>query len=319
LNTLDSIIAWLSPQAAVRRAQHRRVLAYYEAANPNRMRKGRTAPGTANVSVGAREKPARAGALLRAELRHRTRRSGRSRAEDGRPAQASRASRSRRRTRTAKSTTNSPRRSSRCGRTGAANPEVTWQHDWASCQRLLCRSWLRDGDVFAQVVQGITPFLDHGTAVPLSLEMIESDLVPLSYSLAPGIVHGVEINAWGRPLAYHILRQPPGDVFSTFAAPSDMKRVSADRILHVKMVDRIRQYRGVSVFASVLQRFDDLKDYEESERIAAKVAASMAAYIKKGAPDDYETAEDGDAEGSASSRSVPAWCSTTSVPARRSG
>jgi lambda family phage portal protein len=42
------------------------------------------------------------------------------------------------------------------------------------------------------------------------------------------------------------------------------------------------------VFASVLNRFDDLKDYEESERIAAKIAASMAAFIKKGSPDLYE-------------------------------
>jgi lambda family phage portal protein len=38
---------------------------------------------------------------------------------------------------------------------------------------------------------------------------------------------------------------------------------------------------------------DLLKDYEESERIAAKIAASMAAYIKKGQPDQYEPT-DGD-------------------------
>ena len=30
-----------------------------------------------------------------------------------------------------------------------------------------------------------------------------------------------------------------------------------------------------------MSRFEDVKDYEESERIAAKVAASMCAYIKK--------------------------------------
>jgi len=41
------------------------------------------------------------------------------------------------------------------------------------------------------------------------------------------------------------------------------------------------------VFAAVLNRFDDLKDYEESERIAAKIAASMAAFIKKGDPTMY--------------------------------
>jgi lambda family phage portal protein len=58
------------------------------------------------------------------------------------------------------------------------------------------------------------------------------------------------------------------------------------------MVERINQVRGTSVFASVITRLEDLKDYEESERIAAKVAASMAAYIKKGSPDTYSIATD---------------------------
>ena len=43
----------------------------------------------------------------------------------------------------------------------------------------------------------------------------------------------------------------------------------------------------MSVFAAVLGRLEDIKDYEESERIAAKVAASMAAFIKKGSQDMY--------------------------------
>jgi lambda family phage portal protein len=54
--------------------------------------------------------------------------------------------------------------------------------------------------------------------------------------------------------------------------------------------DRIRQARGLSIFRRVITRLEDVKDYEESERIAAKVAASMAAAIKKGSPDIYEPA-----------------------------
>jgi len=50
--------------------------------------------------------------------------------------------------------------------------------------------------------------------------------------------------------------------------------------------------RGVSEFASVITRLDDVKDYEESERIAAKVAAALTAYVKKGTPDMYNPAED---------------------------
>jgi lambda family phage portal protein len=36
-----------------------------------------------------------------------------------------------------------------------------------------------------------------------------------------------------------------------------------------------------------MKRLEDIKDYEESERIAARVAAAMTAYIKKTTPDDY--------------------------------
>jgi lambda family phage portal protein len=293
MNPLDSIISWVSPAAGVRRAQHRRVLAYYEAASPNRMRKGRTAPGTGNLSIG------RAGKNLREQARYYEQNF-----DIARGVLADLVLK----TVGPHGIACEPQPRTKGGdihdefaglildlwRDWCRNPEVTFQHDWPSCQRLLARSWLRDGDVFAQIVQGTVKAINHGTTVPLSLEMIEADLVPLEYSLPPSIVQGVEVNEWGRPIAYHILRQPPGDVFtlSSFAAPSDMKRVTADRILHCKLVDRIRQYRGVSQFASVLQRFDDLKDYEESERIAAKIAASMAAYIKKGSPDDYASPED---------------------------
>ena len=55
-------------------------------------------------------------------------------------------------------------------------------------------------------------------------------------------------------------------------------------MLHLRMVDRIGQLRGVSVLASVITRLEDIKDYEESERIAAKIAACLAAYIRKGSP-----------------------------------
>ena len=42
LNLLDRFVALYDPQAAVRRAQARRVLAYYDAAKPGRLRKDHT-------------------------------------------------------------------------------------------------------------------------------------------------------------------------------------------------------------------------------------------------------------------------------------
>lgn len=170
-------------------------------------------------------------------------------------------------------------------------PEVTWLHDWASAQRLLCRTWLRDGEAMAQELRGPVPFLEHGSAVPFSLELLEPDFVPLEFDdTSRRIRQGIECNAWGRPVAYHCYKQHPGerDVFMP-----ETKRVAADLIRHLRLVDRIGQLRGVSLLASVLTRIEDLKDYEESERIAAKIAASFAAVIIKGDASMYPEAESG--------------------------
>lgn len=159
-------------------------------------------------------------------------------------------------------------------------PEVTWMHDFASVQRLIARTWLRDGEAFTQELRGFLPYLEHGSAVPFSLEMLEPDMVPLDLDdPARRILNGVERNAWGRAVAFHVYKQHPGDP-DVFVP--ETKRVAGDLIRHLRTVDRIGQVRGVSILASTFTRLEDLKDYEESERIAAKIAASFAAVIIKG-------------------------------------
>ena len=165
-------------------------------------------------------------------------------------------------------------------------PEVTWEHDWFGAQRIAARSWLRDGECLVQMLTGSVPGLDHGTKIPFSIELIEADLLPLELiDASRRITQGVEKNAWGRPIAYHLHKEYPMSLLPsgqmTGSQLSDTKRVSAQDLIHVKFADRIRQTRGVTLFASIFNRLDDVKDYEDSERIAARVAAAMTAYIKK--------------------------------------
>lgn len=171
--------------------------------------------------------------------------------------------------------------------TWSKRPEVTGMHDLPSCERLIARTWLRDGEAFAQELRGFVPYLEHGSAVPFSIELFEPDLVPLDFD-DPGrrILQGIERNAWGRALAYHVYKQHPGD---PYVAVPETKRVAADLIRHIRTVDRIGQMRGISILASTFTRLADLKDYEESERIAAKIAASFAAAIIKGDPSSYDS------------------------------
>lgn len=169
----------------------------------------------------------------------------------------------------------------------SVQPEVTGEFNRARSEQLMCRTWMRDGEGLWQYLEGTIAKLSHNTPVPFSLELLEPDLLPIDYNdPIRGISQGIQIDAWGRPQAYWIYREHPGD---PFVAMPTLKVVSTDRIGHIKLVDRLNTRRGVSMFASVLSRLDDLKDYEESERIAAHIAASMAAFIKKGVPDTFDT------------------------------
>lgn len=175
-------------------------------------------------------------------------------------------------------------------------PEVTHTMSMAQAERLAFRTWVRDGEVLAQHVMGNVSRLNHGTVVPYSVELLEPDYLPFDNDPARNIVQGVEMNVWGQRRAYHVYKQHPGGGMNWYSSGAylDTKVVPAERMTHVRLVKRLHQTRGQSVFASCFNRLMDIKDYEASERIAAKVAASMAAYIKKGIPEDYKSP---DAEG----------------------
>jgi lambda family phage portal protein len=172
----------------------------------------------------------------------------------------------------------------------AKRPDATGEYTLAMAERLMVKTWFRDGEVFAQHLSGKVAGLTHGTQVPYSFEMIEADQVPFTMNnKAKNLVQGVVKDAWGKPTFYSVLNQHPNDLMTK---NNNGKMIDAENIIHLKLVDRIRQTRGVSVFASVLRRMDDLKDYEESERIAARIAAKMVGYIKNGTAESYEANND---------------------------
>lgn len=169
-------------------------------------------------------------------------------------------------------------------------PEVTKRHDWGKCQQLMARSLFRDGEVFYQPLIGPVSYLAHGTSVPFSVELLEADMVPLDFEDAARRIHqGVETNAWGEPIAYHVYKTHPGDTWAGVRA--ETKRVAMPGLRHVALTDRIHQIRGLSVFAAAIARLADIKEYEDSERIAAKVAASLSAQIIKGDAQSYGSGE----------------------------
>jgi capsid protein len=57
-------------------------------------------------------------------------------------------------------------------------------------ERLMLRSWLRDGEIFAQMVSGSAQGLDPVAGVPFWLEALEADFVPMTNDESRNFVRG---------------------------------------------------------------------------------------------------------------------------------
>lgn len=291
MSALDRLIEYFAPVSALRRRQARHVMGAYEAAKPSRLRKFHTDPSAPNVDV------QRSAAALRTQARYLEQNHDIARG-------------------ILRTITNNvvgpkgigvepqPRRMDgtihaqyaadllEAWRDWKRVPEVTHRFTWPAAQRMMCRTWIRDGESMAQSLIGAVPFLDHGTRVPLSLELFEPDMVPLSYDdQSRNIRQGIQRNTWGRPTGYWVYKSHPGEIYG-LPTPNDLKFLPAGNLHHVALLDRIGQLRGVSEFASVITRLEDIKDYEESERVAAKIAARLTGYVKRGAPDMFDPEHD---------------------------
>jgi len=307
LNFIDRAVATLWPERGVARLRARTLLAHYEGAKPNTQRRFRSTSGAPDTLPGV------SAVALRNQVRYLERNH-----DIARGALATLVNNMvgpqgigvefQPRRMDGSIHTEYAAALTEAYRDWCRRPEVTWQHSWSSAQRLMARTLLRDGEGFAQRLRGPTPGLDHGTRVPYSLELLEPDLVPIDYDdEAKGIRQAVERNAWGRALAFHCYKGHPEDPrFWKGVLGSDTKRIPADRMLHMALRDRIGQLRGVSAFAAVITRLEDIKDYEESERVAAKVAAMITGFVKRNAGQDGfdPTGLDTDADGNIKPRDL---------------
>ncbi len=178
-------------------------------------------------------------------------------------------------------------------------PDASHEHTRAQLERLLGRSKYRDGEFFVTFQDRRPAMLP---ALGLVLKAMESDYCPMDSATSMGdFYQGIRKNNWGKPTEYLFYETHPGG----HQAGLDYQRVPASQVIHSKFTKRLEQTRGVSIFATVMNRFADLKDYEESERVAARVAAAMTAYIKKGSPDMYDSDAAAQVEGKRSFQITP--------------
>jgi lambda family phage portal protein len=152
---------------------------------------------------------------------------------------------------------------------------------FADLERLVIRACAESGEVFVRLVRQSF----GGSAIPLAMEVIEADQLDdgLNGRSQQGneIRMGVEVDGWGRPIAYHFLAYHPGDYqFSNQQISTQRhKRIPAEEVIHLYRTERPGQTRGVTWFASAIQRLHHLSGYEQAEVVRARASSALMGFI----------------------------------------
>lgn len=157
------------------------------------------------------------------------------------------------------------------------------------------------GEVFIR--KHYRPFGD--SKVPFALELIEAErvadeLTAQNVSSANGndIRMGVEVDSFGRPLAYYIRRRHPNEYSFGTATVEAVERVPANQIIHLAILDRWPQTRGEPWLHAVIATLRNMAGYTEAEIIRARTQACTVGAIET--PEDAaslgEEQDDGSVE-----------------------
>lgn len=113
------------------------------------------------------------------------------------------------------------------------------------------------------------------------LQMLDVDRLDTLYNLPPAngrnaIIMGVEVDAWRKPVAYHLWDRHPQE--DAHAATRYRERVPATEILHGFIPLEDEQTRGIPWLHAVMRRANDLNGYREAAIIAARVGAAKMGF-----------------------------------------
>lgn len=152
---------------------------------------------------------------------------------------------------------------------------------FADLERQLIGQVFEAGEVFVRM----HPQRFGDSAVPFALELIEAERIadefqPLPVSNSARVRLGIEVDAFGRPLAYWIRNTHPGDVRWTAEQTTQIERVPAEYMLHLRVIDRWPQTRAIPWMHAAARKLNDMDGLTEAEITAARGAACYMATIE---------------------------------------
>lgn len=155
---------------------------------------------------------------------------------------------------------------------------------WQDVERLAVESEAMDGDGFVRLLPAW-----KGNGFGLALQTIDSDQLEVDYDREAGrtargkrineIRGSIEIDEWGRPIAYHVWPNHPGEARAI--GPSDRIIVPASDMVHLWHRHRVGASRGIPDFAPILISLHMLGRLEEAEIVASRIAAAKGGFFER--------------------------------------
>lgn len=162
--------------------------------------------------------------------------------------------------------------------------DLTRQQNFYGLQALAFRSALVSGDCLV-----VMPYLLRSTGpYGLKLQIIEADRLVNKGNVRDSdeLAGGVKMDKDGAPIAYHVLKQHPGEA-RTGRRPEEWDEVPAygpqtgrRNAIHLFERRRPGQSRGVPYLAPVIETLKQLDRYTEAEIAAAVVSGLFAVFVK---------------------------------------
>jgi lambda family phage portal protein len=194
--------------------------------------------------------------------------------------------------------------------------------DFYGQQAQSVRAWLEGGEVFIRLRPRLAT---DGLSVPLQLQVIEPELCPHTYTtLAPNgnrIRAGIEFNGIGRRVAYWFHRSRPVGLHDWNTG--DLRRISAENVIHLFDPIRPDQLRGLPHLTQALIRLYELDKFDDATLLRQQLANLFVGFLTR--PQDIGAGEalhpltglpieeKGDQEGAAM-RTLPGSSSFTCPP-----
>lgn len=184
------------------------------------------------------------------------------------------------------------------------NFDVTGQHSFVSACNLFIETVAKDGEVLA-IIHNRWKYNKFRFAI----EFIDTQSLDVEFNkqLDNGnvIKMGVELNAWRRPVAYH-LTTTSKTAYDYEHHGKRYKRIPAEYVIHRFLPEAAFQTRGFPWTVSSMMRLNMLAGYEESELVAARVASSKMGFFTSDVGSNAEyTGEETDENGNIITEAEP--------------